>query len=289
MNKKITVNQVLFILFLVVCIVGYIGYVYYYLNIKENLEAKEEVSFVTKSTLENMYANRSCEAKDYEYENCYFYIDDYSPAKIEKKVDNINEILQKNNEIKENTTDEGYTVLIGDSITYNIQNYMELNKNIIDIGIPGATSYDIYKELNDIYFTLPTKNIKNVIITLGTNDFVVDAQYDYYSLEYTVSIINEIVKRIKVDNPNINIYVLSTFVTNEAVKLEIIGNTSENIKKLDELLKNKLVPNAEYINLNPYLEDKNGNLKEEYTIDGLHLNKKGYEAIIPELNKRINY
>lgn len=39
---------------------------------------------------------------------------------------------------------------------------------------------------------------------------------------------------------------------------------------------------AKYIDINVPLKDENGNLKEEYTIEGMHIKENGYRAIFPE-------
>ena len=39
---------------------------------------------------------------------------------------------------------------------------------------------------------------------------------------------------------------------------------------------------AKYIDINDPLKDENGNLKAEYTIEGMHIKEEGYRAIFPE-------
>ncbi len=39
---------------------------------------------------------------------------------------------------------------------------------------------------------------------------------------------------------------------------------------------------AKYMDINDPLKDENGNLKAEYTIEGMHIKEEGYRAIFPK-------
>ncbi len=47
------------------------------------------------------------------------------------------------------------------------------------------------------------------------------------------------------------------------------------------------VNNIKYIDMYPILIDKNGNLRLEYTKEGLHINEKGYQVITKRILKNI--
>ena len=40
-----------------------------------------------------------------------------------------------------------------------------------------------------------------------------------------------------------------------------------------------------FINLNEYLKDANGNLKKEYSVEGIHMYPNGYKAVFEMLKK----
>jgi len=44
---------------------------------------------------------------------------------------------------------------------------------------------------------------------------------------------------------------------------------------------------AKYIDINDPLKDRDGNLKAEYTIEGMHINEDGYRSIFPEFMKYV--
>lgn len=249
----------------------------------------------------SVWFNNDCESNIYdseqwlyetindEYEQCSFTLEDYTPNRPEKKLVQVRDILLENYEISKGNGNN-YTVFIGDSITRYYNNYYEISDDVINLGVPGATSYDIYKYLNAIYFTtLPTEDVDNVVITLGTNDGVIANQYDDYTMRYTVDIINSIVERIYIDNPKVNIYVVAPFVTNSNVKLNIDLNSTDNIQKYDEYLEQNISEKAMYVNINDAIEDENGNLNSNYTDDGLHPNEKGYQVIIEALKEQIEW
>ena len=55
-----------------------------------------------------------------------------------------------------------------------------------------------------------------------------------------------------------------------------IAEANAAVKKLAEK------HHAKYIDINDPLKDENGNLKAEYTIEGMHIKEEGYRAIFPE-------
>ena len=62
-------------------------------------------------------------------------------------------------------------------------------------------------------------------------------------------------------------------------------NLKETNKKIKEICKEK---NITYVNVYDELTDKNGNLKLEYTVEGLHISDEGYKKITNVLSKYVN-
>ena len=61
-------------------------------------------------------------------------------------------------------------------------------------------------------------------------------------------------------------------------------NPQKNTERI-ELKKYCNDKNCTYLDMYSLLEDKDGNLKLEYTREGLHMSDKGYEVITKELKK----
>ena len=66
------------------------------------------------------------------------------------------------------------------------------------------------------------------------------------------------------------------------------SRTNGQIININKLLKNYCNKNKiTYINMYDLLKDENGNLKLEYTQEGLHMSDEGYEVITSELKKYV--
>ena len=66
-----------------------------------------------------------------------------------------------------------------------------------------------------------------------------------------------------------------------------MDRNKEEIFRLNEYLKNNLDKIIKYIEINKYMSDDFGNLKLEYTYDGLHFNEEGYKILEKILEKEI--
>ena len=106
-----------------------------------------------------------------------------------------------------------------------------------------------------------------------------------------ITYIIEIVEKLNKNLPNAKIYLESIYPVNNTddkkiskSMVSIRNNTS--IKKINsELKKYCNDKNCTYLDMYSLLKDKDGNLKLEYTKEGLHMSDKGYEVITKELKK----
>lgn len=176
-------------------------------------------------------------------------------------------------------------LFLGDSITdfYPLEEYYD-NLPVVNSGVAGNRTTDILNDMkNRIYQYNPTK----VFLLIGTNDLdnteedIVDITFDN---------IKEIIEEIKENRSEASIYVESVYPVNSNIENNSVGNrTNEKIQELNEKLSNYCDDeNCKYINLYDDLLDENGDLKEEYTEDGLHLNSLGYVVITRELLPYLN-
>lgn len=189
--------------------------------------------------------------------------------------------LQKENLKKENI------VFVGDSIT----DFYDLNKHykglpVVNSGISGNKTYDILDNIKKrIYDYNPTK----VFLMIGTNDL------SHQTDEQIVKNITDIINGISENRPNAEIYVESIYPVNPTtdnaiVKDWMVGKRdNERIKKINKLIKQTCQDNGcNYINMYNILTDENGNLKLEYTVDGLHISEYGYQIITKKIMDYIN-
>lgn len=197
-------------------------------------------------------------------------------SKIEKKIEF--------NSKKENI------VFLGDSITefYNIRSFYGEKFPGINSGTSGKKAYELKGELEKkVYQYNPTK----IILMIGTNDL------SHRSNEEIVNDITSIVKRIHKNRKKAKIYVESIYPVNnnarenKKIKSWMVAERSNaRIQIINSLLeKNSKDLDYTYINMYDELSDENADLKEEYTIDGLHISEQGYEKITKKIKKIINY
>ena len=174
-------------------------------------------------------------------------------------------------------------LFLGDSITY----YYDLEKHfpdmpVVNSGISSNTTEDILEDMkNRVYDYNPSK----VFILIGTNDL-----RDKKTVDEVVTNIKEIIKEIKKNRKNAEIYLESIYPVNEKVNEKgVEGRKNEDIKEINNQLKKYAKEeNITFINIYDKLVDDEGLLNEEYTTDGLHINENGYEVITKELKKYLN-
>ncbi len=174
----------------------------------------------------------------------------------------------------------GGIVFVGDSITqdFNVYEYFP-NHNVYNRGIGGDTSRGVLSRLNESIFELkPNK----VFLHIGTNDLELIAD----GIENIAKRINSIVKKIYEFDNKIEIYLISVYPVNPLIDKKTTGKrNNQDIIKLNNKIKE--IPNIIYINIfDKLILDKV--LNPEYTIEGLHLNQKGYEIIRKIILKYIN-
>ena len=132
-----------------------------------------------------------------------------------------------------------------------------------------------------VYQYNPTK----VFLLIGTNDL------DSSDVDTTFNNIKKIINEIKENRREASIYVESVYPVNSLIENNAVNNRdNEKIRELNKKLFNYCDDgNCTYINLFKELKDEDGNLKSNYTEDGLHLNSLGYvvvtRCLLPYLNE----
>lgn len=177
---------------------------------------------------------------------------------IKSRIEEKKELFNKAEEI----------TLIGHSIFdyWNIDSLKGMKVN--NLGIAGIST----KEYLD--FVLRENMISNlgrkVILFAGTNDIVIDG----WKQEMTLEWINEIIEILKSIREDIEVY----FIEVPRV-LSRMDRANSVVIDLNIYLKANLNKEVKFIELGEEFQDKYGNLKLEYTYDGLHFNENGYEKL----------
>ena len=147
---------------------------------------------------------------------------------------------------------------------------------MVNLGIAGISTKQYQEYILDIN---KIKYLANkVFIMTGTNDIVGES----LSFETIFNNINKLIKSLLKINKDSKIY----FIEIPSIAFRMDRNKEENFR-LNEYLKNNLDKIIKYIEINKYMTDDFGNLKLEYTYDGLHFNEEGYKILEKILEKEI--
>lgn len=176
-------------------------------------------------------------------------------------------------------------LFLGDSITdyYPLGEYYD-NLPVVNSGIAGNKTTDILSDMQTrVYQYNPTK----VFLLIGTNDLDSNAED---IVDTTFNNIKEIVREIKEKRSDATIYVESVYPVNSTIENSSAGNrTNKKIRNLNKKISSYCDGEVcNYINLFDDLIDEEGNLKQDYTEDGLHLNTLGYVVVTRELLPYLN-
>lgn len=208
-------------------------------------------------------------------------------AELKKVTD---EKLANYRELNKNAL-KGQILFVGSSLMemFPIEKFMEEKGNpyiIYNRGVGGYKSEDMLKALEICVFELEPSLI---FINIGTNDLSdpnipIDKMIENYRL---------ILKKIKKRLPGTEIYLMAYYPVNfeaadENMKQCLMIRNNDKIRKANEKVK-KLAEqeNVKYIDINDKLKDDQGNLKAEYTIEGMHINEEGYRAVLDDILKYI--
>lgn len=166
--------------------------------------------------------------------------------------------------------------LIGHSILANWKIKDLSDYEVSNWGIAGISTEEYQSYIWD---ARKIRRIPNrVIFMLGTNDIVNPKLSD----EEIVLQIQKLVTDVLEKNPRAKAYFLE--ITSVAFRMDRDKN---RIFHLNVLLEKALRNTVQFIKLNETMTDVFGNLKLEYTVDGLHLSQAGYEVLEKIIKKEL--
>ena len=162
-----------------------------------------------------------------------------------------------------------------------------INKIVYNRAVGGFTTSDLLEHMEEMVFGVePSK----IFINIGTNDIGASN----YSLDNLIKNYEIILMKIKERLPEANVYVMAYYPINEVAKENkedweketFKTRTNNNIKianrAVEELAKSM---RYKYIDVNSGLTDEDGRLKDEYTIEGIHMYANVYNVILDNMMK----
>lgn len=165
-------------------------------------------------------------------------------------------------------------------IGHSIFDYWEISKlneyEVNNLGIAGIST----KEYIDLILKKDLiKSLgKKIILFSGTNDMVIEG----WKKEDTLNWINETISILKSIKKDIEIY----FIEVPRV-LSRMDRANRVINELNIYLRDSLSKDIKFIELGQNFQDKFGNLKIEFTSDGLHFNENGYKKLKEIVEKEL--
>ena len=190
------------------------------------------------------------------------------------------------------TIKKGQILFVGSSLMeqFPIEEFVAQRKlplTVYNRGVGGYRTEDLMKVLDVCVFDLEPHKI---FINIGTNDLS-DASL---SIEQVMTNYEQILSEIQDKLPQAELYLMAYYpvnydVADEGMKACLRIRNNAKIAKANEQVK-KLAQrkSARYIDVNAPLTDAQGNLKAEYTIEGMHIKKEGYLAILDDVLKYVN-
>mgnify|MGYP000845312643 FL=1 len=165
-------------------------------------------------------------------------------------------------------------VFVGDSLTdfYRTGEFF-LNIDVYNRGIASDTTDDILKRLDETVLSISPRKI---FLQIGTNDLG-----NHKKPTYVINNIKKIVYQIQKALPNGEIYLISLYPVNSKAiafsRLIVRSRKNKHINLINQELEMfAKASNLTYIDVASHLKDEKGNLKKEYTVEGLHISILGY-------------
>jgi lysophospholipase L1-like esterase len=164
----------------------------------------------------------------------------------------------------------GEVVFAGDSLIASGP-WPEFYSAIHTRGIGGETTSGLLKRLDEITEDRPRK----VVLLIGANDLAAAVTPARVIANYRA-----ILERIRAESPATEAVVISVLPVNRTIP----GGpnyTNSRVQEVNRRLKDLVAefPKARFVDVTDLLTDAAGNLRPEYTFDGLHLRTEGYLAL----------
>lgn len=186
-------------------------------------------------------------------------------------------IQTKYRELNQVSVLEPDIIFIGDSIVeyYPLQELFGTAKTIVNRGIRG---YQTRLLLENLDAHLYGGAVDQIVLLIGTNDIGKDVPMNE-ALDNLERVIQSIVR----DYPLSQIKLVSILPVNEGkeYKQTVYIRTNEKIREWNQAFETlaSAYMQVDFVPIYDSLTDSEGQLKKDYTTDGLHLSVAGYQAL----------
>ncbi len=174
-------------------------------------------------------------------------------------------------------TKQADLLFLGNSLIANghwtewFPDHIVLNRGIRGDGIEG-----VMRRLDPLAIEPP----KEIVLLIGINDLA------YHDKDWVISKYKLLLKQLKTKLPITKVLVQSILPVNNHVK--DTGHSNLDITLINKELEKVVVDTGyRWLDLHPLFSDGNGNLKKDWTLDGLHLTGIAYQKWTAFLKKQI--
>ena len=194
-------------------------------------------------------------------------------------------IQTKYRELNRISVIEPSIIFIGDSIIeyYPLQELLGTSKTIVNRGIRGYQTGLLLKNLDAHLYD---DAVDQIVLLIGTNDIGKNVP-----MMEALNNLESVIQTISRDYPLSQIKLVSILPVNESenFKQTVYIRTNEKIKEWNQAYQELALAymQAEYVSVFDKLLDQEGQLKSDYTTDGLHLSVSGYQTLSKALKDYI--
>ncbi|WP_247913013.1 SGNH/GDSL hydrolase family protein [Streptococcus sp. oral taxon 431] len=194
-------------------------------------------------------------------------------------------IQTKYRELNRISVIEPSIIFIGDSIIeyYPLQELLGTSKTIVNRGIRGYQTGLLLKNLDAHLYG---DAVDQIVLLIGTNDIGKNVP-----MMEALNNLESVIQTISRDYPLSQIKLVSILPVNESenFKQTVYIRTNEKIKEWNQAYQELALAymQVEYVSVFDKLLDQEGQLKSDYTTDGLHLSVPGYQTLSKALKDYI--
>ena len=194
-------------------------------------------------------------------------------------------IQTKYRELNQISVMEPDIIFIGDSIIeyYPLQELLGTSKTIVNRGIRGYQTGLLQENLDAHLYG---DAVDQIVLLIGTNDIGKDVP-----INEALNNLESVIQTISRDYPLSQIKLVSILPVNEGenFKQTVYIRTNEKIMAWNQAYQDlaSAYMQVEFVPVFENLLDQEGQLKADYTTDGLHLSVAGYQALSNTLKKYI--
>ncbi len=192
-------------------------------------------------------------------------------------------IQTKYRELNQVSVIEPDIIFIGDSIVeyYPLQELFGTEKTIVNRGIRG---YQTKLLLENLDAHLYGGAVDQIVLLIGTNDIGKDVP-----MNEALDNLERVIQSIARNYPLSQIKLLSILPVNEGEKYKqtVYIRTNEKIREWNQAYEalTSAYMQVDFVPVYDSLIDTEGQLKKDYTTDGLHLSVAGYQALSEALKE----